>query len=205
MPSSSAVEERGTFAVIVIAVAVLAGCAQQPDPNLYVMSPSQAAGGNVGNSGTEPVKAVLRVHLPEYLDRREIVSRSGANELVVNKDDRWAEPLDESVPRVLAENLSNHIPGARVVVPSEAVGEDVPYEYLVSLDAYEPDGKGNVVMRGRWHLRDERKGLVVAEGRIDEHRPLASNAAPEIVAALNESLNDAGRQIAESTVENVSR
>lgn len=190
--------------VTLIGALVLAGCAQQPDPQLYVMSPA-AETGKVFESGAEPVVASLRVRLPEYLDRREIVSRSGANELVVNKDDRWAEPLDESVPRVLAENLSAFMPGARVVVPSEVSGQDVPYEYQVSLDAYEPDGKGSVVMRGRWELRDERRNRIVAEGRIDERRPVASGGAPEIVTALNENLNDASRQIAESTMARIKR
>lgn len=181
--------------VIAFAILALAGCGQRPDPQLYVMSSSPQA-----ESVKEPVVAVLRVRLPDYLDRREIVSRSGANEIEINEDDRWAEPLDESVPRVLAESLSTFIPGARVVVPSEASGGDVPYEYQVTLDAYEPDSQGNVVMRGRWHLRDERKDKIVAEGRIDEMRAVSSGGMPAIVAALNETLNDAGRQIADSSM-----
>jgi uncharacterized lipoprotein YmbA len=185
--------------VMVLAMTLaLAACGQRPDPRLYVMSPVPDSTDTAGRVG-DPVKAVLRVRFPDYLDRPQIVSRSGANALEINDDDRWGEPLDESLPRVLAENLSHYLPGARVVVPAEASGHDAPYEYMVSLDAYEPDGRGNVVMRGRWHLRDERRNKVVAEGRIDEHRPLASSAASEVVAAMNGSLDEASRQIADAT------
>lgn len=181
---------------------VLAGCAQRPDPRLYVMTPVPEAG-NPANGGTEPVVAVLRVHLPDYLDRPQIVSRSGANALEVSDDDRWGEPLDESVPRVLAENMSHYLPGGRVVVPQEANGQKIRYEYIVALDAYESDGRGNAIMRGRWHLQDIRNGRIVAEGRLDEQRPLATRATPDMVAALNENLNDASRQIAEATAQEV--
>lgn len=192
-----------TRIILVLATALMAAsCGQRPDPQLYVISPvpdTAAPGEKVG----DPVRAVLRVRFPDYLDRPQIVSRSGANALELNQDDRWGEPLDEGLPRVLAENLSHYLPGARVVVPQEAPGHDVPFEYLVSLDAYEPDGQGSVVMRGRWHLRDERRDKVVAEGRIDERRPLASRAAADVVAAMSESLDEASRQIADATKVNV--
>lgn len=190
--------------VVVIFALAAAGCAQRAEPNYYVMTALPQAE-NPGETRAEQVVAVMRVRLPDYLDRPQLVGRSGANVLVVDDDNRWGEPLSESVPRVLAENVSRFLPGARVVVPQEARGERIAYEYVVALDAYEPDGTGNAVMRGRWHLRDIRKGVAVAEGVIDERRPMASPAAPDAVAALNENLNDASRQIAQATVEKVGR
>lgn len=186
------------------AALLLAGCSQRPEPQLYVMSPLPEAA-RPANSAAEPVMALIRVRLPDYLNRPQLVSRNGANALEVDDDDRWGEPLDESVPRVMAENLSHYLTKARVVVPQEALGQKLPYEYLVALDAYEPDGRGNAVMRGRWHLRDNRSGKVVAEGRIDERHPLASDSAAEAVVALNDNLNEASRQIADATMETMAR
>ncbi len=188
----------------VLAVLLVAGCAQRPDPNLYVIAPAADAVNHTHSAG-EPLVAVARVSLPEYLDRSQLVSRRGANALVVDDDNRWGERLADSMPRVLSENLSHFLPGGRVVTPEEARGQKVPYEYLVALDAYEPDGNGSAVMRGHWLLRDTRKGLVVAEGVIDERRPLPSARAADAVAALNENLTDASRQIAEATADKVAR
>lgn len=193
---------RRTVSMLVVLLAT--GCGQRPDPNLYVMAPAPDVPSRAGPAA-EPVVAVARVRLPEYLDRSQLVSRSGSNALVVDDDNRWGEPLSDSVPRVLSENLSHYLPGGRVVTPEEARGQKVPYEYVLALDAYEPDGNGNAVMRGHWLLRDTRKGAVVAEGVIDEQRPMASKKAPDAVAALNENLNDASRQIAEATAGRVVR
>lgn len=193
---------RGAY--VVAAVLLVVGCAQRADPNLYVIAPAVDAVSRNG-SGGEPLVAVARVSLPEYLDRSQLVSRSGANALVVDDDNRWGEPLADSLPRVLSENLSHYLPGGRVVTPEEARGQKVPYEYVVALDAYEPDGRGNAVMRGHWLLRDTRKGKVVAEGVIDERRPLPSPQAADVVAALNDNLTDASRQIADATAGKVAR
>jgi len=187
---------RGT--VFTLVALLVAGCSQRPDPNLYVIAPAADAVAKT-ESEAEPLVAVTRVSLPEYLDRSQLVSRSGANALVLDDDNRWGEPLADSLPRVLSENLSRYLPGGRVVTPEEARGQKVPYEYVVALDAYEPDGQGNAIMRGHWLLRDTRKGKVMAEGVIDERRPMASAKAPDAVAALNENLSDASRQIAEAT------
>lgn len=190
--------------VLMLVALLAAGCGQNPDPNLFVISPASEAT-NRPDAAREPVVAVTRVRLPDYLDRSQLVSRSGANALTVDDDNRWGEPLAESVPRVLAENLSHYLPSGRVVLPEEARGTKVPYEYVVALDAYEPDGTGQAIMRGHWLLRDTRKGNVVSEGAIDQRRPIASGSAPDAVAALNENLNEASRQIAEATADRVRR
>lgn len=190
---------HGVVAVFVLAVAA---CGHQAEPKLYVMS-AEAESAPAGPETPQPVVAIMRVRLPEYLNRPELVARSGTNMLVVDEDNRWGEPLSESVPRVLAETLSRHLEQGRVVVAPEARGARTRYEYLVALDAYEPDGAGQAVMRGRWHLRDNRTGKAVAEGIIDERRGMTSAAAADAVAAMNGTLNDAGRQIAAATADTV--
>ena len=45
------------------------------------------------------------IHLPDYLDRAQIVSRTSPNRLRVNDFQRWASPLDKDMTRVLAENI----------------------------------------------------------------------------------------------------
>jgi uncharacterized lipoprotein YmbA len=54
------------------------------------------------------------VTVPSYLERPEIVRRASEHELAPARSDRWAEPLDRAVPRVLAQDLA-HVTGRRVV------------------------------------------------------------------------------------------
>jgi len=54
------------------------------------------------------------VTVPSYLERPEIVRRASEHELTPARSDRWAEPLDRAVLRVLAQDLAQ-VTGRRVV------------------------------------------------------------------------------------------
>jgi len=184
-------------AVVMTVVGALSGCTQSP-PRMYVMSGLD----DVDKSAVrppDPIVAIVRVRLPDYLDRSQIVSRSGRNTLELADNDWWGESLSDSLPRIYAQDLSHFIKGGRVVIPSEGRGQKPHYEYVVTLDAYELSGDGQVVMRGNWRLVDLRNGKVVADGAVDQTRPVASGDYSAIVHALNDNLNDSGRQIAEAT------
>ncbi len=180
---------------LILAVFLTAGCAMRPPPKLYVLSPAT----DVPAMGEAPVRAIVRVRLPSFLDRRDIVSKEGRNRLEVNDDNRWGEPLGENMEHVLAEDLTRSLGTVRVVVPQEGRGKAVPYEYLIDLDAYEAQGD-RAIMRGRWQLRDLRSGRTVAESAFDLRRAIKPGDYSSIVAALNRNLNDAGRRMADATV-----
>ena len=54
------------------------------------------------------------VTLPQYLDRPQIVERTGPNSLKIAEFDRWAEPLNNTVPRILVQNISQLLQSDRV-------------------------------------------------------------------------------------------
>ena len=46
------------------------------------------------------------ISLPDYVNRPQIVTKNGENELVIDEFYRWAEPLRTNVSRVLSDNLA---------------------------------------------------------------------------------------------------
>jgi uncharacterized protein len=56
-------------------------------------------------TGASPAIAIARPSLPSYLDRQQLVSRSGDGQLQMNAYHLWAEPLDAAISRVTALNL----------------------------------------------------------------------------------------------------
>jgi uncharacterized lipoprotein YmbA len=63
--------------------------------------------------------------VPAYLDRPQIVTRIGANELEMAKFHCWAEPMEDSLGRVLAEDLSNLL-FTRTAIKNQAQIPSVP-------------------------------------------------------------------------------
>jgi uncharacterized protein len=84
---------------------LLLGCAGNAPSRYYVLSPV------MGETKITPEESCVSVgigpiKLPEYVNRPQIVTRTTPNELVLSYFDLWAEPLIDSVPRILAENIS---------------------------------------------------------------------------------------------------
>jgi len=141
---------------IVLCLLVLAGCASNAPTRYYVLSPlagetKVTAEESCATVGIGPVK------LPEYVNRPEIVTRTTPNELVLSYFDLWAEPLNESIPRILAENVSRLICAKEVMLfpwrPSRAPDYRVEVEFVhldgnlgktVSLEAWWSVSSGNV-------------------------------------------------------------
>jgi uncharacterized lipoprotein YmbA len=95
----------------------LGACTSTPS-RFYLLNPLAPADGISAASKAErgPVIGLGPISLPKYLDQPQIVSRASRHQLVLGDFDRWAEPLQENVSRVLAENLSLLIPTDHLLV-----------------------------------------------------------------------------------------
>ena len=142
------------FAAILIMMMVLGGCARSQATNYYVLHSLQIQAPERRNAGMErdPVIGVGPVKIPEYLNRPQMVTRSTNNALQFAEFDRWAEPLENNLTRVLADNLS-------ILVPSEHVAvfpwpKAVPVRYQITMEIIHlekaPDGK--IMLDADWNI-----------------------------------------------------
>jgi uncharacterized lipoprotein YmbA len=92
---------KGIFS-LTVTLLLLAGCGSTPRSNYYMLSAD--ANGQPGRAG--PAIGVGPVSVPEYLRGREMVLNRSDHKLELADYDRWAEPLDAGVNRVVAVNLA---------------------------------------------------------------------------------------------------
>jgi uncharacterized lipoprotein YmbA len=91
---------------VLLTTVLLSGCTDHPVTRLHILTLNQ----NEQDQVTRP-SVIMRnigireIKLPAYLDRPQIVSRVGDNELVLSSLHQWGEPLSQSIARVLAEQL----------------------------------------------------------------------------------------------------
>src|SRR5258706_9735649 len=71
--------------------------------------------GTAGAPGTFVSVSVARVAVPGVVDRPQIVARVATNNVEIFDFHRWAEPLQEAIPRVVAGNLAQQL-GPRYAV-----------------------------------------------------------------------------------------
>jgi len=183
-----------------LAVAALSsGClgGAKTIPHYYTLSPP--AGSSAGAplaARPELGLAVGPLDFPRYLDRPELVTRSGSHELLVWPEHRWGGSLSNDILRVVADDLGELLGTSRIAVyPNEP---SFPFDVRVGLELLELDGVpgGSVRLRARWTLAAaDGRALSIGETRTEQ--VVASPALEDLVAAQTAVLGLMTREIAE--------
>ncbi len=83
-------------------VLCLTACGSSPPSNFYRLTPGVAP----APGGQQPSLGIGPVDIPEFLNRSALVYTRGGNQLQLADTDRWAEPLEYGIKRVVGLNLS---------------------------------------------------------------------------------------------------
>jgi uncharacterized protein len=136
---------------VVIAATLLVACASSPALHYYTLTEIPAAGRLTLPGGMDPIR-LDRVTLPTELDRSQIVRRLDSTQLQIVEDVRWAAPLDETIRRILSNDIAARLPEGAVANPNEpSVGEK---RQLLAVDFSEFYGDSGcvVTLRAAWTL-----------------------------------------------------
>jgi uncharacterized protein len=136
------------------------------------------------------------VVIPDYLDRPQLVTRVGPNEIRLARVARWAEPLREGVARTLQLDLLTASGARHVALYPWPSTEHLDFAVAVYLLRFEPQEHDQVELLARWRVRDLRRGSVLPlrESRFTERIDATGDSAA--VAALSRALGALGREIA---------
>ena len=125
-------------------VLTAARCAS-PDPAIYTL---RAVPGAARSGGPSAVK-LARPGLAGYLDRPEIVRDSAASRLSLRSGERWGEPLGDMIGRVLAEDLSQRLPGSSVFTEAGSISVDPSATIELDIQRFDLDASGVVVLQAQ--------------------------------------------------------
>jgi len=198
----------------------LAGCAVS-DPTKYYALDRLAAGVSTRatadpKSGEAPSKkteaaaggvtvGVGPVIIPAYLNRPQIVTRTASDQMDFAMYHRWAEPLDEGIARILANEIAERVPTERVVsFPWRGiVARVIQYQVVVTVLRFDGHPSDDVTLDTRWRiLGGDGKEIVVKRTTVTE--PVAGSGYEPIVAAMARALAGLGQDIA-SEIRAISR
>ena len=184
----------------------LASCAVS-DPTLYYTLGQPAAGSaESGTSASTPRSAdgagavgigVGPVIMPGYLDRTQIVTRTSADQVELSMFHRWAEPLEEGIARVLAEEIGARVPTERIVMfPWRGVvAQAIQYQVVIAVLRFDGRPGGDVTLDTRWRILG-RDGGELAFARSILTEAAAGPGYEPLVAAMTRALRTLGQGIA---------
>jgi len=160
---------------------------------LNTLSTSETRAATAAERG--PVIGVGPITLPKYLDRPQIVTRASRNQLALGEFDRWAEPLQENVSRVLGENLALLIPTDHILL--NPWPRSAPVDYQVTVEVRHFDGwlGGESVLLALWSILDGAERQLISK-RAFLNAPVGGRDYEAIVVAMNQMVESLSRDIA---------
>ena len=174
--------------------------APTPDRTRYFALTAQAEpGGAAKNPGPgEAWLGVGPIRIPGYLDREELVIRVAQNRFDVAQNDRWIEPLEESLSRVMAQNLYALLGSERIVRYPWPNNRRITHQVEVEIFRFEPTAEGEAHLSARWAINDAAARQALSAKASVFKRPLKGQSREAAVDAMSELLADLSREIADA-------
>lgn len=191
---------RLTACVLCPLLIVIGGCSRTQTAKFYTLNAlTDAQPGTQALASDQDVAVGLGpIRLPEYLDRPQIVTRVGPNEVRFAEYHRWAGPLAGDLSNILAENLSNSLGSSRVALfPWKST---TPIDCRVEIDITRFDGEpGNSVMlQSQWIVFSKDRKRVLGTKISSLSEPVNGKGYNALVAAQSRALAALGLEIAEA-------
>ncbi len=185
---------------LVLAAALASACSSAPPVRFYVVTPLAVPAPAQRAPG--PGVAVAAVRLPEYLERPQLVTRSGDHRLQLEEYHQWGGNLAKDLTRVMAENLSLLL-GSDAVVASPHTQRTRP-DYRVEIEVlrFERGSDARVHLAAKWWLRRGADGSPLASPTtVLASEPLPEAASAELtVAAMSGVYGELSRVIAQAVL-----
>lgn len=171
------------------------GCGRSAPAHFYSLS----APATDAPSPAEPCISlgIGPVEFPAYLDRSQIVTRTGANRMHMAEFDQWIEPLRENFQRILMQDLSGLVCAKPLVNHPWPVGATPERQVAIQVSRFDGTLGQDAVLRASWSVLDaDGKTLAWRTANLQEKPEGPDYAA--LAAAQSRLVSRFAAQVAES-------
>lgn len=172
---------------------------------LLESEPTAMASSEQGGGFADTSLGIGPVTIPSYLDRPQLVTRLGANELRIDEFRQWAEPLRVNILRVIEENVAM-LTGAKHIhaVPKR---RSAVVDYQISLDVlrFDADTAGIVTLKSVWRIVSPVGHQQLMERRATIVKPSGSTNTIDVVDAMNKALAALSQEMVNALAEAAGR
>jgi uncharacterized protein len=194
--------------VVLLAVSALAGCVslkRTMEPRYFALRPvartaSVRASIAPASADAALVVGVLPLAVPGLLERPQLVSWIGPDEMRIDQFVRWAEPVAFGAQRVLAADLATVLPSHSVITAPWPASAAPQYRVRVAIDRFGLQPDGTVALSGRFVLLPGGSERPLVTRAVDLRRPPdpGPRDPARAVEAMSALLADLAGEIAEA-------
>lgn len=184
-------------ALAFVAMAALAACGHSPPTRYVTLSAEPVVAPHV-SAPVQPVQ-LTAVHIPAELDRPEVVTQDGANQLTIHDTDRWGAPLGQMMRRTLAQDLLARLPAGSFVLP-DAPAPPHTRKLVVTVLSIQAGASGTLTMQASWALLFGHGSHADLMQQVTLSSGMANRQAQAQAAAMSQLLGQLADRIAAGIV-----
>lgn len=194
--------------LLAVMILVITGCTPfgvgtSQQPKYYVLSSLYATDGPVS-----PLAELNRVSVgvgpvrfPRHLDRKEIVTRTGDNEVTIDEFALWAGPLSENFNLVIAENLSVLLTSKQVAIFPWRSQYPIKFQVIVHVTRFDGQPGVEALLRVRWVILNEDTKEILYKDQSTFKETATGRSMEALVAAKSRTLEKFSRKVAQAIIE----
>ena len=152
----------------------------------YLLQPNAGAQQLSLDSAVEFTLDPLR--FPAYLDRLQLTSHNDQHQVLIAPQDRWSEPLEESITRVVNENLARHLLDGRTQAQSDRSTDSQKVQLALTINSFDGILGQNIDVDIRWTITRAGDSEQIQHGHFIDKASIGSSHA-ELVRGLNAALD----------------
>ena len=177
-----------------VLAALVAGCASSAPTRYYMLNPVSAP-------GTAPQAnfsvSVGPVSVPAFIDRQQIVTRTGPNQVHIDEFERWASPLKENIGRVIVQDLVSLLGTSRVTLFPETSAAGSSYRAVIDIMRFDSELGKSATLDAGWTVSSA-KSEESHRGRTTVTETAQGNDYAALVAAHSRALGKLSADIAKA-------
>jgi uncharacterized protein len=175
--------------VLAIALVALSGCASAPSKFYSLSSTSTPSGALPANIAV----LVGPISIPAAVDRPQFVVQDGTNKVDIEEFNRWSAPLNDSIAKVVARDLSALL-GTPDVATAPLANFNAAYRVTIDVQRFDSIRGQGAMLDAVWVVRkangDTRQGRTVA------HETVQGDSFDALAAAHSRALATMSSDIA---------
>ena len=157
----------------------------------------------------EPFKAdrslsieIISLHIPQYLERFHIATRTSKSQLEFSEAHQWGENLRKNLLRTMSRNLSALLSTLDIGTPLNRSASLPDYRVQIHIEQFELESNQKVKLVARWQLssKAQSKPLGVFNAELQGEETIKKGNYEQMVLVMRQLYGDLCERIAKTII-----
>jgi len=188
-----------SFVISIASLFILSGCGGGGTSIRYYMVDAVDPVSPVADDPNLVVE-IMDVHIPQYMERFNIVSRGNENQLFFSDNNQWGDNFRKNLLRTMAQNLSGLLGTNDIGTPINRTLSKSDYRLQIHIEQFERDYDGYVKLVARWQILEngEQRTVSTHNTELISNGSYTMDEYENIVRSMKDLYGELGRLIAVS-------